>query len=207
MSRMTMGAAAAALMLAACGDAAEDVSAGAAEDAAAAAPATGESPLPGWVTIGDATWTLEGGEVVGVGAAEGASFLATQEVYEDFNIKLEFMITNPGNSGVYFRCEDMTAIADTRCYEANIFDDRPDQSGRTGAIVNIAPPQVEIDGQDGQWHSYDITMQDGHITVVLDGQTTVDVEDDTHTTPSPIALQLGQGDNVVRFRNIEITPL
>src|SRR5690606_35405075 len=100
--------------------------------------------LSGWTTIGDSVWMVEGQEIVATGAAEGMSFLATEESYTDFNIRLEFMLSNPGNSGVFFRCEDIAAISDTSCYEANIFDDRPDQSGRTGGIPNIAAPAVEI---------------------------------------------------------------
>jgi hypothetical protein len=226
--RKTLLGAVAVLALAACSEnaandaaaeaPAEDVDVAAAESApapAAAAPAappaaplaTGPGPLPGWMTQGDAVWTMEGDELVGRGAESGVSFIATEQSYTDFNITLEFMVSNPGNSGVYFRCDDIDMPLDTTCYEANIFDDRPDQSGRTGAIVNIAPPAVEIDGQDGAWHTYDITVQGGQITVVLDGQTTVDVEDMTHTNPSPVGLQVGQGENTVRFRNISITEL
>jgi len=223
--RKTLLGAVAVLALAACSEnaaddaaaetPAEDVDVAAAEPAPApvaaaapaAPPATGPGPLPGWTTIGDAVWTMEGDELVGREAEVGVAFIATEQAYTDFQITLEFMVSNPGNSGVFFRCEDMAAILDTTCYEANIFDERPDQSGRTGAIVNIAPPEVEIDAQDGAWHTYDITVQGGQITVVLDGQTTVDVEDTTHANPSPIALQVGQGENTVRFRNITITEL
>jgi hypothetical protein len=35
----------------------------------------------------------------------------------------------------------------------------------------------------------------------------LDIEDSTHTNPSPIAIQIGTGENVIRLRNIEIAPL
>ncbi|MCP5916329.1 hypothetical protein NL317_30370, partial [Klebsiella pneumoniae] len=42
--------------------------------APAAPPKTGPGPLPGWTTIGNGTWSVEGGEIVGVGG-QGGSFL------------------------------------------------------------------------------------------------------------------------------------
>ena len=68
----------------------------------------------------------------------GAGFLVSKESYTDFEIKVEFWSSDGGNSGVYMRCMDGTKITDKTCYEANVFDKRPDQSGRTGGIPNFA---------------------------------------------------------------------
>jgi len=57
----------------------------------------------------------------------------------------------------------------------------------------------------GKWNSYEITAQGPHLTVVLNGQTTADVQDSKHLNAGPIALQYGSG--VVKFRKVQIKPL
>ena len=46
-------------------------------------------------------------------------------------------------------------IADTTCYEANVFDKRPDQSGRTGAIVHVAKPLAIVDAA-AKWNTWSV---------------------------------------------------
>jgi hypothetical protein len=154
----------------------------------------------GWRQLGNANWRIENGEFV---ADSGNGHLVTQESYTDFRIRAEFWVTEGANSGIFFRASDPNAIADTSAYEANIFDNRPDQSGRTGGIVNHAPPAAIINTPD-KWNTYEITAQGEHITVVLNGVTTVDFNDSTYAS-GPISLQYGAG--VVKFRNVEIQRL
>ena len=99
----------------------------------------------GWVTlfdgknlnnfnqIGTANWQVVDGVVQ---ANSGNGHLVSKESYTDFELKVEFWSSGGGNSGVYMRCMDAAKITDKTCYEANIFDKRPDQSGRTGGIPN-----------------------------------------------------------------------
>lgn len=157
----------------------------------------------GWHTLGDANWRIENGEFV-ADSSNGVSFLVTDQTYDDFEIQLEFWTDEPdSNSGVFSRVSNPMSIADTSAYEANIYDARPDQSGRTGAIVNHAPPSAAID-TSGQWNSYDIMMDGDHIVVKLNGITTVDFHDDTYDS-GPIGLQYGSG--TIKFRNVRIRRL
>ena len=100
--------------------------------------------------------------------------------------------------------DDIATIADTGCYEANIFDDRPDQSGRTGGIPNYLPPRIKLDSA-GKWNFYTIRAEGDSIMVTLNGVTTVEGRDGTHGQASPIALQWGAG--TVKFRNVRIERL
>ena len=85
----------------------------------------------------------------------------------------------------------------------NIFDKRPDQSYRTGGIVDVAKPASAI--QTGEkWNTYDITAKGSQLTVVLNGTKVVDVKD-TKYVDGPIALQYGAG--TVKFRNVKIKRL
>ena len=130
--------------------------------------------------------------------------LVSKENYGDFQIRVEFYAGPKSNSGVYMRCLDGSKITDKTCYEANVYDNRPDQSGRTGGIPNYAPPIAKVDAE-GKWNTYDITVQGDHIVVILNGTKTVDAHDKTLSKPGPIALQYQGGD--VKFRSVQIRRL
>lgn len=153
-----------------------------------------------WNQIGDANWRIENGEFV---ADAGIGHLVTKEDYADFQIKLEFWVDKPANSGVFLRASDPENIADSNSYEANIFDTREDQTYRSGGVVNFSAPSVSIN-TDGRWNTYDITAKGDNIVLVLNGVTTVDMNDSTYSE-GPISLQYRAG--VVKFRNVEIRRL
>jgi hypothetical protein len=153
--------------------------------------------LTGWTQVGDANWQLNDGAVA---ADSGTGFLLTAASYSDFDVELDFWVTPDANSGVFIRCADPTEIGAATCYEVNIFDQRPDPTYRTGAIVNVAPPKVTLETGD-QWNHYEISARGTHLVVKLNGQTTVDTNDDKLET-GPFALQYGAGR--VMFRNVRI---
>lgn len=156
----------------------------------------------GWHLVGNANWRIEDGEFV---ADSGNGHMVTDRSYDDFRITLEFFASDgDANSGVYTRIHDPESITDTSSYEINIWDNRPDQSGRTGAIPNYAPPLEVVDG-GGKWNTFDITVQGDHITVVTNGITTVDTRDSTHPDAGPISLQYAAG--TIKYRNVRIMAL
>jgi hypothetical protein len=175
-------------------------------------PATAQAPGPDWVTlfdgthlnnfnqVGNANWTLANGMVE---ATSGPGFLVTKDTYDNFEIRVEFWVDEGGNSGVYMRCQDAAKITDTTCYEANVFDKRPDQSGRTGAIVHIAKPLAIVDA-GGKWNTYEITAKGPQLIVRLNGTLTAQAEDQKFAK-GPIALQYAAG--TVRFRRVQIRRL
>jgi hypothetical protein len=174
-------------------------------NAAPAAPAAewktlfdGKS-LEGWNKSGDANWQLTDNAVMADG---GTGFLLTAKTYGDFDLQLEFFVSPDANSGVFLRCANPEVIGAATCYEVNIYDQRPDPTYRTGAIVDVAKPSVMLETGD-KWNNYEIMAHGKHLVVKLNGQTTVDVEDDKFST-GPIALQYGAGR--VTFRNVRIRP-
>lgn len=156
----------------------------------------------GWHRVGDANWRIENGEFVADNAS-GISHLVTDESFSDFRIQAEFWNHEGANSGIFMRIQDPDAITDSTAYEANIFDNRPDQSGRTGGIPNFLAPMAVIDTWD-RWNTYDITMQGNRIIVKLNGVTTIDATDDNFSS-GPISLQYGSG--TIKFRNVRIRRL
>jgi Domain of Unknown Function (DUF1080) len=158
------------------------------------------STLNGWNRIGDANWEVADGVIQ---ANKGNGFLVTPNSYTDFQITLEFWVTDDANSGVFIRCEDPKNVTAMNAYEVNIYDKRPDQTYRTGAIVDVAKP-LSIINTGGKWNTFDITARGPKMTVVLNGTRTVDVEHTAHMR-GPIALQYGAG--TVKFRNVRIRTL
>ncbi|MGH9147830.1 MAG: 3-keto-disaccharide hydrolase [Vicinamibacterales bacterium] len=158
------------------------------------------SSLKGWNVVGDANWEVAEGAVQ---ASKGTGFLVTPMSYGDFQITLEFWVTDDANSGVFIRCQDPKMISAMNSYEVNIFDKRPDQSYRTGGIVDVAKPSAMIN-TGGKWNTFDITAQGPKLMVTLNGTRTVDVEHKGHVR-GPIALQYGAG--TVKFRNVKIRTL
>jgi len=156
--------------------------------------------LNGWNIVGDANWEVVDGVIQ---ANKGTGFLVTPAPYTNFQITLDFWVTDDANSGVFIRCEDPKNIGAANAYEVNIFDKRPDQSFRTGGIVDVAKPSsVVMTG--GKWNSFDITARGTKLTVVLNGMKMVDVDDAKHAR-GPIALQYGAG--TVKFRNVRVRTL
>lgn len=156
--------------------------------------------LDGWNVVGDANWEIVDDYVEGSGES---GFLVTDIDYDNFELTLEFFVNVEANSGIFIRCQDPGMIAADNCYEVNIFDTRPDQTYRSGGIVNFAAPATIIN-TGGRWNDYEIVADGSNLRVTLNGQLTVDIEDETYTT-GPFALQYGSG--TVMFRNVRVRPL
>jgi hypothetical protein len=156
--------------------------------------------LKGWDVVGNANWSVADGAVQ---ASMGTGFLVTPQSYTDFQITADFWVTDDANSGVFIRCSDPKTINAMNAYEVNIFDKRPDQAYRTGAIVDVAKP-LTIVNTGGKWNTIDITARGPRMTVLINGQKMVDVQDNKHGR-GPIALQYGAG--TVKFKNVRLKTL
>jgi len=164
----------------------------------------GQDGLENFNQVGDANWTAANGYIEATESTGGPAWLVTPESYGDFELLVEFWTSDDGNSGIYLRCQEPARITDRNCYEANIYDQRPDPSYGTGGIVHIAAVSEPLPKAGGQWNTYRITLDGPRLQVVLNGQTTADVED-SQFAAGPIALQWGQG--TIRFRRLEVRPL
>ena len=123
--------------------------------------------------------------------------------YKDFQVYAEFWASDDANSGIFLRCQDPTKIGDRSCYEVNIFDTRPDPSYGTGGIVHFAEVNP-MPKAGGKWNTYEITAKGRQITVVLNGQKTVELHNGL-LVEGALALQHGAG--VIKFRKVAIKPL
>jgi hypothetical protein len=159
------------------------------------------SDLNQWKPVGNANWRLQDKLLQ---AELGGGFLMSRQSYQDFQLKAEFWVDDAANSGIFVRCTDLQNITATNAYEVNIYDQRPDPSYGTGAIVNVAKVSP-MPKAGGHWNSYDITFKGSRMVVFLNGVKTADAEDSRLSEAGPIALQYDKG--VVKFRNIRIKAL
>lgn len=133
--------------------------------------------------------------------------LRTESVYEDFRLHIEFLVEKDRNSGVYLR----------GMYEAQVVDRDSRMQGRqgVGAIFGQIAPSKNAGLPGGQWQTYDLTLVQRHITVVLNGEKVIDNQPlrgptggavfTDPTQPGPIHLQ---GDHTqVKYRNIYLAPV
>lgn len=158
-------------------------------------------------------WSVENGVLVNntpktdFSATGAYGNLRTDEAYGDGKLHIEFLIEKARNSGVYVR----------GMYEAQVVDrDSPMQGLQgVGSIFGLVERSENAGKVGGEWNTYDITLVDRHITVVLNGVTTVDnqplpgpTSGAVHTDPmAPGPLYL-QGDHTsVKYRNIVLTPV
>ena len=133
--------------------------------------------------------------------------LRTEAVFEDFWLHIEFLIDKDRNSGVYLR----------GMYEAQVVDRDSRMQGiqGVGAIFGSIPPSKNVGRPPGEWQTYDLTLVDRHVTVVLNGEKVIDNKPVPGPTggavftdpmaPGPIHLQ---GDHTsVKYRDIYLAPV
>lgn len=133
--------------------------------------------------------------------------LKTEQVFEDFWLHIEFLVETQRNSGVYLR----------GMYEAQVVDRDSRMQGLqgVGAIFGLIEPSINAGKPGGEWQTYDLTLVDRHVTVVLNGEKVIDNQPVTgptggavHTNPAepgPIYLQ---GDHTnVSYRDIYLAPV
>jgi hypothetical protein len=157
-----------------------------------------------WDRVGETNWRVEDGAIVAdKRTSEGAAHLVTKTKYKDFQVYVEFWASDDANSGIFIRCSDPKTIGARTCYEVNIFDQRPDPSYGTGAIVYF----VEVHPMPkagGKWNTFEIAAKGRDITVVLNGQKTAELHNGLFTE-GPFTLQHGAG--VIKFRKVAVKPL
>jgi hypothetical protein len=158
--------------------------------------------LSGWSAIGEGHWSVQDGTLQGKNGKAG--YLVSQGSYADFELRAEFWADAPANSGIFLRCQDRNKVGADNAYEVNIFDQRPDPSYGTGAIVDVVKVAQPAPRAAERWNTYEITALGDHMVVVLNGVQTADGRD-ARGRSGPIALQSAAG--TIRFRTVRIRPL
>ena len=160
----------------------------------------GEKGMDNFTRVGEANWTATDGAVQATQGGKDPAYLLSKQSYTNFEMRVEFWASDDANSGVFMRCQDRSTITDENCYEANIFDQRPDPTYGTGAIVKVAAVSP-MPKAGGKWNTYEITVRGSQLILVLNGVKTVDVQN-SKLASGPFALQWGRG--TIKFRKVQI---
>ena len=161
-----------------------------------------------WINTGaaPANWRIEDGAVVADKGGKCSGMLLTKESYKDFQIYAEFYAVETTNSGIFIRISNPKEIGSKTSYEVNIYDQRPDPSYGTGAIVDVAKVSP-MPKAAGKWNTFLITAKGPNLKVELNGVETVNANDGRFTS-GPFSLQYGGGNSgVIKWRKVMVRPL
>jgi len=169
--------------------------------------------LTGWKIMGSPSgWKAEGGILINdapqpTGGHKSYANIRTEREFEDFRLTLEFRVPPNGNSGIYLRGIYEIQVADS-------YGKKPDSHGVGGLYSRITPTENPAKPA-GQWQTFDITLVDRHVTVILNGRTIINNQPvlgctggalwSDESRPGPLYLQ---GDHTsVEYRNIVLRPV
>jgi Domain of Unknown Function (DUF1080) len=171
--------------------------------------------LEGWEATEPELWSVKDGMIIGKqgkNQLKKNTFLATKEKYADFVLKASVrLVKDEGNSGIQFRTRilpDGTA----RGYQADVAKGfwglLLDEGSPKRLIIKRPVPEAVKKLKPDEWNDYEITAKGHHITLVLNGIKSVDLEDPTGDLSGVIALQLHVGPAMeVQFKDIKIKEL
>jgi 3-keto-disaccharide hydrolase len=170
----------------------------------------GEKGMDNFNKLGAANWRAEGGAIIADKSPDN-SYLVTKNSYKDFVIRAEFWADKNTNSGIFIRAQNARKIGADNAYEVNIYDARPGQEYSTGGIVNFAKVPVPAPYKAvGRWNTFEITAKGSTITVVFNGQKTVEMTG-AKWLEGPFALQFGNHGkapgHVIKWRKVQVKAL
>jgi hypothetical protein len=145
-------------------------------------------------------WKVENGAISCPGSSPG--WLATDDTFADFHLKLQFRGTEKVNSGVFLRSQKEGQPHVTG-FELQIWDYQP-AGYNTGSLVGaVKASATKVRGDE--WNDYDITADGDHYVIVLNGSKLLDAHNSAHAS-GVIGFQC-QPSNPIEFRDIRVLPL
>lgn len=168
--------------------------------------------LTGWKIHGTEKWYVEKGELVcESGPDKEYGYLATEKVYKDFEVSVDFKQDANGNSGLFFRSSlDGTKISGWQAEVAPPGNDTGgiyESYGRGWLIKPTAEAQKAL--KFGEWNTMKVRVQGDHVTTTLNGQQMIDLHDEKiGKATGQIALQIHSGGGIkVHWKNLKIKEL
>lgn len=175
---------------------------------------TAEEIADGWILLfdGETTfgwhaaepWRVENGALKADG--DGKSWLFTTTEWSDFVLRLQYRLSEGGNSGVGFRAALHQRPSNTG-YEVQLNDS--DGNNPTGSVYRrerAVHPEGGLGTKAGEWQDLEITALGHHLLIAINGTQVVD----TFLTLSDrghIALQYHHPNMSIEYRSIRLRPL
>jgi hypothetical protein len=163
--------------------------------------------LEGWECLPE-YWSVKDGSIVGTAPAEGIkfnTFLCSKKKYKDFELSFQIRLKEGrGNSGVQIRSEIFDrkhyAVKGPQCdigdvYWGSLYGEHFGgmmKAAPTGLVKKVLKPD--------DFNDYWIKVAGKHVTIKLNGETTVDQDFPTLPATGIIAWQMHAG-----YPNMEVT--
>ncbi|MBM3992775.1 MAG: DUF1080 domain-containing protein [Planctomycetes bacterium] len=141
--------------------------------------------LAGFEGLLDQFWSVKESAIVGSTAPKGINyntFLCSKKKYKDFELQFEVRLTKSGNSGIQIRShihnKDKFAVTGPQCdmggpYWGSLYGEN------FGGMMKAADGKlVKKVLKEGEFNDYYIKCIGKHVTIKLNGETTVDQEFD-----------------------------
>ena len=123
-------------------------------------------------------WQIKDGAMVLT--AKGGGDIMTKKIYKNFDLKLEWKISEAGNSGIFFLADEKGARIYSHAPEIQILDnerhsDRKKPNHRSGSLYDMITSPPESHKKAGEWNQVRIMLKDKHLKVWQNGVQTVDI--------------------------------
>ena len=122
-----------------------------------------EGPPDGWQVVdGAITRVAEGGDLI------------TREVFGDFELTLQWVVAEGGNSGIMYRVTEEAAHAYETGPEMQVLDDARHRDGQSrltaaGAVYGLYPAPAGVVRPAGEWNTARIVALGRHVEHWLNG--------------------------------------
>jgi hypothetical protein len=151
------------------------------------------------------------------GTREGlkAYWLSTEQKFADFELRLDYMLTPGGNSGIFLRVPHHRPRTSVVGMEVQLLDDgaKPGTptDKDTGAIYRVAAATKFVSKPAQEWNSLIIRCEEDRVQITLNGELINDFDMASHpqtkSRPREGFIGLSAHTDVVKFRRVRIKEL
>ncbi len=185
-----------------------------AQDESGFSPLFDGRTLNGWhVKEGpESAFTVDDGSILVTEAANSPTWLATDKIYENFDLRLDFYVKGWIDSGIYLHAPEHGPAIDCG-YCVKLFhknDDPPKLESMGGIFPHVAPKLTNVKSK-GEWNSLRMLMDGPNLKVWSNGALVQDLNTDQHPE---LQFRLRSGriglqslSYPIRFRNLRIKEL
>lgn len=126
-------------------------------------------------------WKLQDGVLTLTG--KGGGDIVTQDTYQDFELDMDWKISEGGNSGLFFNVVENDTLGavyhsgpEYQLLDNERHDDAKIRKHRSGDNYDVQQSTVETVKPAGEWNQTRLIVNDGHVEHYLNGQKVVEYD-------------------------------
>lgn len=175
-------------------------------------PLLNDRDLSGWVEMGTpGAFVVEDGALVLKTPQNYPNWLRTEREYENFVLRLEYMMTGWCETGIFLHAPLYGGLAESGL-RIHLRHDRTDEGSRTaGSIYDVAPPLVQANKPAKEWNTLEVHMDWPVLRVkmndILIQDLNLEISDTLRWKSRRGYIGFDDLNCRIRYRNIEIREL